>query len=90
MNKQQWIAHIAETHSIRIPNKEGSMLGQYCEDLAIWKAATRKCIDSGCPQCKERQKTRKRSRAARAREDAYRSCGLTKVIGSVSGSVYWE
>jgi hypothetical protein len=46
-----------------------------------------------CPDCKEcaaRKKTRKANSNRQAREDALRSCGLTKVIGSVSGSVYWE
>ncbi len=43
-----------------------------------------------CEVCKARRKTRKASLAKKIREDAYRSCGLKKVIGSVSGSTYWE
>ena len=39
---------------------------------------------------KERRKTQRASANRSAREDAYRSCGLTKCIGSVSGKVYWE
>lgn len=40
--------------------------------------------------CKARRKTRKASANRRMRDDAMRSCGLTKVIGPVSGKVYWE
>jgi hypothetical protein len=39
---------------------------------------------------KERRKTMRASANRSAREDAMRSCGLTKVYGSVSGKVYWE
>jgi hypothetical protein len=39
---------------------------------------------------KARRKTRNASANRSAREDAMRSCGLTKCIGSVSGKVYWE
>ena len=44
----------------------------------------------GCDQCKARLKTKRASASKRSREDAYRSCGLVKVIGSVSGRTYWE
>ena len=37
-----------------------------------------------------RRKTQRASINRRMRDDAYRSCGLTKVYGSVSGKVYWE
>jgi len=39
---------------------------------------------------KERRKTKRANAHRRMREDAMRSCGLTKVYGSVSGKVYWE
>ena len=90
MTKQQWIAHIEEAHGVTCHLRDNPYSPIYTEHREAWKSAVAKCIDSGCPQCKDRQKTRKRSRAARAREDAYRSCGLTKVIGPVSCSVYWE
>ena len=39
---------------------------------------------------KERRKTKRASANRRMRDDAMRSCGLTKVYGAVSGKVYWE
>jgi len=46
--------------------------------------------EEGCEQCKARLKTRRANANRRGREDAYRSAGLVKVIGSVSGRTYWE
>ena len=39
---------------------------------------------------KARRKTRNANANRRMRDDAMRSCGLTKCVGSVSGKVYWE
>jgi hypothetical protein len=39
---------------------------------------------------KARRKTRNANQNRKMREDIMRSCGLTKVYGSVSGKVYWE
>jgi hypothetical protein len=39
---------------------------------------------------KARRKTQRASANRSVREDAMRSCGLTKVYGAVSGKVYWE
>lgn len=39
---------------------------------------------------KARRKTRKANENRKMRDSIMRSCGLTKVYGSVSGKVYWE
>ena len=46
--------------------------------------------EAGCEECAARRKTKRATANRRNREDAYRSCGLVKVIGSVSGRTYWE
>ena len=46
--------------------------------------------EDGCPQCKARRQTKNANARKRDRDDAYRSAGLVKVIGSVSGRTYWE
>lgn len=43
-----------------------------------------------CAECQARLKTKRANARRRFREDAYRSCGLVKVIGAVSGRTYWE
>lgn len=56
--------------------------------------AQRDAMNAASPEfqkaCKARSKTRKANANRRMRDDAMRSCGLTKVYGSVSGKVYWE
>jgi hypothetical protein len=81
MTKEQWISHMETGGRVR-PSLGG--------DKKTWmdEIAYHKII--GCQACHDRAKTKRRSANAKAKEDAYRSCGLTKVIGSVSGSVYWE
>jgi len=46
--------------------------------------------EAGCAECAARRKTKRASASKRFREDVYRSCGLVKVIGAVSGQTYWE
>jgi hypothetical protein len=43
-----------------------------------------------CAECQARKRTKRASRLRRERDDVMRSCGLTKVIGAVSGRTYWE
>ena len=60
---------------------------------AQWQAhrdSTEPHIPAGCPECQARMKTKRANARKRDRDDAYRSCGLVKVIGSVSGRTYWE
>jgi hypothetical protein len=45
---------------------------------------------ASCEQCKARMKTKRANARKRDRDDAYRSAGLVKVFGSVSGRTYWE
>jgi len=43
-----------------------------------------------CPECKARLKTVRANRNRRGKDQIMRDCGLVKVIGPVSGKVYWE
>jgi len=82
MTKAQWINHMEETTGLTRPSKGGS--------VALWKEANAQHKAIQCPECKKRYTTFLASARKRAREDEYRSCGLVKVIGSISGQVYWE
>ena len=45
---------------------------------------------ASCEQCKARLKTKRAASNRRIRADVMRSCGLVRVVGSVSGRTYWE
>ena len=81
MTKENWIRHMEETGAVR-PSLGGSK--------AAWQGVIAEHRAAGCEMCKARAKTQRANSSRKAREDCYRSAGLTKVIGSVSGSVYWE
>ena len=83
MTKEAWITHMEEASGLTRPSKAPW-------NKEDWQSTIKLHHAQGCPECAARMKTKKRSASARAKEDAYRSAGLTKVIGSVSGSVYWE
>ena len=82
MNKMQWIEHIKETEGI-IPPSQGGSKGDWDYAISIHKSMN-------CPQCKDRARTRKATINHKIREEAYKSAGLVKVYGAVSGKVYWE
>lgn len=81
MTKEAWIQHIERAGYDR-PSRGGN--------LEAWKRIIEIHKAQGCPECKARMATKRKSANAKAREDAYRLAGLTKVIGSVTGKVYWE
>ncbi len=86
MTKKQWVRHMEEVSGLKRPSDEnGSMADE-------WKRAyaTHKANNPKCPICKARRATRRANYNHKAREEAYRSAGLTKVYGAVSGKVYWE
>lgn len=97
MTKEQWIRHIeAVTGLVRPSAENGCMHSE-------WKEAVNKHIEDtknnagyhpmarrGCPQCNDRAKTKKRAASAKLTRSIYADMGLTRVIGSVSGSVYYE
>jgi hypothetical protein len=82
MTKETWINHIKETENI-IPPSQGGSKGDWQNALEIHKSMN-------CRECAARAKTRRANLQRKNRDDVYRSCGLTKVIGAVSGSTYWE
>ena len=86
MTKETWIRHIEDvTGHIRPSADNGSIAGDWKQAVALHKE-----LRPDCEDCKARRKTYRASKNRKAREDVYKSCGLTKVIGSVSGQTYWE
>ena len=86
MTKESWLRHMEMiTGFLRPSHENGCMASQWKEALSCHAR-----IDPNCPVCKERKKTRRATMNRKVREDVYRSCGLTKVYGAVSGRVYWE
>ena len=81
MTKEQWIQHMVDSGASR-PSLGG--------DKAKWQETIDYHKAIGCKACKARMTTKRNSANATAREEAYRSCGLHKVIGDVTGHVYWE
>lgn len=86
MTKEQWIRHIEqETGNLR-PSDENGVMSD------VWKQGIRDHTANHpkCEQCKARRKTRRAAMNKKTREDICRDMGLTKVIGAVSGHIYWE
>jgi hypothetical protein len=81
MTKEKWIEHMEESGMVR-PSRGG--------DKEAWKELISYHKLIGCESCKARAKTRKANSNRKAREDCYRSAGLVKVRGAVTGAVYWE
>lgn len=63
------------------------MCGKVCE-LCGDEIATRDG-DNRCQDCENNKKRAAAKAKRKAREDAYRSCGLVKVKGALGGT-YWE
>jgi len=82
MTKEAWIQHMESACGFERPSRGGSK--------AVWQDMMELHKAQGCRECKDRLTTKRKSANAKAKEDAYRSCGLTKVIGCVTGQVYWE
>lgn len=95
MTKDAWIRHIEEASGL--PRLEtltddtihgtGTAYADYrrtFQDTVAWHKQT------GCKACKDRRRTYTASLNRKAREDAYRSAGLVKVRGAVTGRIYWE
>lgn len=82
MTKEAWKVHIETTEGITRPSLGGSK--------EAWTAARQKHAQEHCPHCIARFKTKKRTAAAKSYRHAMKDLGMTRVIGSVSGSVYYE
>lgn len=82
MTKQKWFEHMKETENV-IPPSQGGSRGD-------WNYALDKHKSMKCAACADRAKTRRATMNRKVREDVYRSAGLIKVYGAVSGRVYWE
>jgi len=82
MKKELWIEHLEQASGLTRPSGGG--------DRAAWNAAYNDHVKTGCLVCKAYQRTRRAAFNRRVREEAYRSAGLTKVRGAVSGKIYWE
>jgi hypothetical protein len=86
MTKEQWIRHMEEVSGkLRPSNENGCMASE-------WKQAytDHHYTNPDCPDCKARRKTNRARHSRQGREEAYKSAGLVKVYGAVSGRVYWE
>jgi len=82
MTRIDWVLHIEKSAGVVRPSAGG--------DRETWRAAVRSHVDARCPHCVARAKTCRRNRDARIVRGLYRSAGLTRVVGCVSGSVYYE
>lgn len=82
MDKQTWIMHMVNSTGLTRPSFGG--------DIEAWKSATQGHLLAGCQECAARRKTAHRSMVQRQFNDGMRSLGLTRVVGAVSGKVYWE
>ena len=86
MTKEQWIRHIEFVTGLKRPSDEDGAMS------SVWKQAyvNHKTDLPYCEHCKARRSTRRATRNRKNREECYKSAGLVKVIGSVSGQTYWE
>jgi hypothetical protein len=82
MKKENWIEHMEQATGLTRPSQGGNK--------NEWNAAYREHKANGCLLCRAYQRTHRANFNRRAREEAYKSAGLTKVYGAVSGKVYWE
>lgn len=82
MGKNEWVQHIETTENLVRPSAGGN--------LAAWKAAVSRHVEHKCSVCRKHATTNRRNRNARITRQVYRNCGLTRVVGPVSGKVYYE
>lgn len=81
MTKEKWLEHMEYPDNVR-PSMGGS-LEKWKENIEFHKRI-------GCEKCKDRMRTKRRNRAARDTRLVMKDMGLTRVIGSVTGHVYYE
>jgi len=89
MTKENWLNHMEDQsfaieNNIKAPSHGGNL-----ED---WKRllTNHKMCYPDCSQCKDRARTRKANKRAKTERKIMKDLGLTRVIGSVSGKVYYE
>lgn len=82
MDKETWKRHLESSTGLTRPSLGGA--------VEAWKEAYQYHKLMDCAECKARATTARRSAGQRAYNEAMRSCGLVKVVGAVSGKVYWE
>lgn len=82
MKRETWVKHIEVSENLVRPSAGG--------DLAAWKEAVSRHVEHKCPVCRQRATSRRRNQRVKAKRQVYRDCGLTRVVGSVSGRVYFE
>ena len=82
MDKETWKQHLEDAEGLTRPSNGG--------DPIAWQAAGIRHQVVGCAECRQRRTTARRSAGQRHNNEAMRSLGLTRVVGSVSGKVYWE
>ena len=82
MTKENWLKHIETSEGLTRPSNGGN--------ITVWKDAIKMHMETGCKECKARQKTNAATRRRKEREYVMESLGLTKVKGPVSGKTYWE
>ena len=82
MDKETWVSHLVNTEAIVRPSFGGN--------VGVWKAAQEKHKAASCTDCAARGATIRRGHTQRVRNQAMRDLGLTRVVGAVSGQVYWE
>lgn len=82
MGKSEWVRHIELTENLVRPSAGGN--------LAEWKEAVSRHVEHKCSVCRKRAATKRHNDNARITRQVYRNCGLTRVVGPVSGKVYYE
>lgn len=58
-------------------------------EMSVWKRVHLEHISHGCKACLDRKRTKDHNDNRKAKEEAYKSCGLVKVKGALGGT-YWE
>ena len=65
MTKENWIKHLEKTEGLIRPSAGGNK--------ELWKTARERHMETSCPECLDRAKTRRRNASAKDKESVYRS-----------------
>jgi len=88
MSKNDWL------EALNRETRENATFAYLWAMVKLKLATLQEAISAGSESLQKsasaRRKTQRANTNRRMRDDAMRSCGLTKVYGSVSGKVYWE
>ena len=82
MTKQAWRQHMKDETGIEWERATN-------EERHIFRAVHHDHLETGCPECASRERTRRATANRRARSQAMRDLGLVRVHGALGG-IYWE